>query len=220
MASGEMCTPLPQDAELVAFVWHFAHLGVDKRAEEAPVRELRVADEVAGALYHAGRHAGMLQEVHQRARVVRGGEGGELAVDPFALRDPSGGAVQLRRHRPGGLAERGAQRAPVGIGLDGDRAPLVGTRAWIDVVRRRAGRQRVMRILVDRVVVSATRLEIQGVLPTDVTPRPPSLSDDVENCAQCADTRPSSHPMRYIVRVPVDLMTRSRPDADVRYSGK
>ena len=45
-----------------------------------------------------------------------------------------------RRRRPRRVAERAAQRPPLLVGLDRDRAPLVAARARVGVVRRRVGR--------------------------------------------------------------------------------
>jgi hypothetical protein len=45
------------DAELMPFVWHVAHLRMHQRAEEAPVVQLWIGEQVARALHHSSRHA-------------------------------------------------------------------------------------------------------------------------------------------------------------------
>jgi hypothetical protein len=51
-------------------------------------------------LDHAGRDAGGLEQVHQRARRVLGGEAGELAVDQIALGASAAQRVECVRARP------------------------------------------------------------------------------------------------------------------------
>src|SRR5262249_60123179 len=98
------------DAELVAFVWHRAHFGMDEAAEELPMGELRVADQIARALDHSCRDPGRLQELHEPVRILCGGEGGELTVDQRPLRDAPRGGIELAGHGPRRLAQGAARR--------------------------------------------------------------------------------------------------------------
>ena len=130
-----------------------------ERPEEAAVRELRIFLVIARPLHHARRHARGLQQVHQRARGVPRGERGQLAVDQIALREAAGQRVERARARPLRIAERTAQRAPLRVGLDRDRAPLVLAETRIGVVRR-GGRRLVARAA--RVLARHLRLEQLG----------------------------------------------------------
>jgi hypothetical protein len=99
-------TVVAGNAELMSLVRHFTHFRVVQRPKEPSVAQLRVVDQIARPLDHTCRHAGGLQAVHQRTRVVLRREFGELAVDEIALRPSPRKGFERGCRRPLRVAER------------------------------------------------------------------------------------------------------------------
>jgi len=70
-----------------------------------------------------------------------------------------------------------------------------------------AGRQRLLRLLVDRVVVQSRRLEIHGILPATAREPKPPIGPGGGNCSDSPENRSSYEPLRYLLRVPVEPRT-------------
>jgi len=65
-----------------------------------------------------------------------------------------------------------------------------------------AGRQRLLRLLVDRVVVQSQRLEIHGILPATARENPPS-GPGGGNCSDSPPVRIDNEPLRFVLEVPL-----------------